>query len=270
VDFTNRIAGARPFEALGPPGSAESTTEVQELERSFASLWDRLREAALREREFAANASHELRTPLTRMRLQAERARASAGPAGGCALDDLVAEVDRMVRIADSLLVMSRDVTAGIPAAETVNLADLVAGTCRRVFPGTNEPDLTAPDEALVRADEALLGIAIENLLDNARKFTPRGGLVKLMVWEAAGRVRLAVTSRGSRIAPGDVEQLFERFYRAPDARATQEGHGLGLPLARHIARLHGGDVRFAASADADARFELDLPAWRPSAQGRG
>lgn len=265
VDFKDRMAAARPFEALPSAGPAESTTEVRDLERSFAVLWERLGEALRREREFAANASHELRTPLTRMRLQAERARPSAGAAAEGPLDELLAEVDRMVRLVDSLLVLSRDVAAGIPLAETVNLADLVAATSCRVFAGTKAPELRAPDEALVRGDEALLGIAVENLLGNARKFAAPDQAVRLAVWEEAGRVGLAVTSPGSRIAEGEAERLFDRFYRSPEARVSREGYGLGLPLARHIARLHGGDVRSLASAGADARFELQLPAWTPT-----
>ena len=75
--------------------------------------------------------------------------------------------------------------------------------------------------------------------------------------------MRVTVTSPGARIAGDLGERLFERFYRGPEARASHAGHGLGLPLARHVARLHGGDVRPLSAPDEDARFELTLPAWR-------
>ncbi|OLC53975.1 MAG: hypothetical protein AUH92_04870 [Acidobacteria bacterium 13_1_40CM_4_69_4] len=273
LDFRDRIGAARPFDLLPPAAAPPRVLEVAELEASFRGLWERLREAVSRELEFAANASHELRTPLTRIRLHAERARAALGaPAGAGAaasqeLRDLVEEIDRLVRLIDSLLVLSRDTAAGIPAGEVVNISDLVAAASRRVFAGATLPEIDGPDEAVVRGDEALLGIAVENLLDNARKFSLPGRPPRVVVSGDRASVRLTVTSPGARI-PGDlVERLFERFYRGPEARASRAGHGLGLPLARHVARLHGGDVRSVSEPGEDARFELALPAWRPLAR---
>jgi len=266
LDFRDRIRAARPFEPL-PPAAPSEVLEVVELEASFWRLWERLQETVSRELEFAANASHELRTPLTRIRLHAERARAALGAAPGTApsqeLRGLVEEIDRLVRLVDSLLVLSRDTAAGIPAGEVVNVSDLVTAASRRVFAGAPPPEIDEPDEALVRGDEALLGIAVENLLDNARKFSLPGRPPRVAVSEDGASVRVTVTSPGARIPPDLVERLFERFYRGPEARASHAGHGLGLPLARHVARLHGGDVRTVSQSAEDARFELALPAWR-------
>ena len=270
VDFRDRIRAARPFDLL-PPQERVEMIEVGELEASFRGLWERLREAVSRETEFAANASHELRTPLTRIRLHAERARAALGTPAGAApsqeLSDVLEEVDRLVRLVDSLLVLSRETAEGIPAGEVVNISDLVAAASRRVFTGAPQPEIDQPDEALVRGDEALLGIAIENLLDNARKFSLPGRPPRVAVSGDGASVRVIVTSPGARISRGLHERLFERFYRGPEARASHPGHGLGLPLARHVARLHGGDLRAASEPAEDARFELALPAWRSLAQ---
>jgi signal transduction histidine kinase len=267
VDFRNRIAAARPFETL-PQAPSPGVLEVAELESSFGVLWNRLGEAVARETEFAANAAHELRTPLTRMRLRAERARSGAAGTAARELDDLIAEIDRMVRLVDSLLVLSREAAAGIPSGEAVNVSDVVTATARRVFADAEPgPRVEAPDEALVRGDEALLGIAVENLLDNARKFSLSGRPPGVEVRADGAVVRLSVTSPGARIPRDEAERLFERFYRGPEARVSFEGHGLGLPLARHVARLHGGDVRCESGPDEDARFELWLPAWRPLAE---
>jgi len=262
LEFRDRIAAARPLGDL-PPAAPSGTLEVAELERSFRGLWERLRETVARELEFAANASHELRTPLTRIRLHAEQVRAALGAAPPGDLRDLVEETDRLARLVDSLLVLSRDTAVGIPDGEVVNISDLVAAGSRRVFAGAPLPDIDAPDEALVRGDEALLGIAVENLLDNARKFSLPGRPPRIQVSEDTTTVRLTIASPGARI-PGDlVGRLFERFYRGVEARASHAGHGLGLPLARHIARLHGGDVRCVSGPEEDARFDLELPAWR-------
>ncbi len=178
-------------------------------------------------------------------------------------LSELVEETERLARLVDSLLVLSRDTAAGIPDGEVVNISDLVTTGWRRVFAGAPLPEIDAPDEALVRGDEALLGIAVENLLDNARKFSLPGRPPRIHVSEDATTVRLTITSPGARIPADRAGRLFERFYRGEEARASHPGHGLGLPLARHIARLHGGDVRCVSGPGEDARFDLDLPAWR-------
>ena len=118
-----------------------------------------------------------------------------------------------------------------------------------------------------MRGDEALLGIALENLLDNARKFSLPGSPPRIQVTEDATTVHLAIASPGARIPEDLVGRLFERFYRGELARASHPGHGLGLPLARHIARLHGGDLRCVSGPEEDARFDLTLPAWRALAR---
>jgi len=262
LEFRDRIAAARPFDPL-PQGPPPDVLEVAQLEASFRGLWERLRQAMTREVEFAANAAHELRTPLTRIRLHAERACAEAG-AASAELRDLTEEIDRVVRLVDSLLVLARDAASGIPAGEAVNVSDVAAVAARRVFAGTAPPLIEAPDESLVRGDEALLGIAVENLLDNARKFSQPGRAPRVVVNGDGASVRLTVTSPGTRIPRGEAEHLFERFYRGPEARVAFAGHGLGLPLARHIARLHGGDVRCVSGPDEEACFELTLPGWHP------
>jgi two-component system OmpR family sensor kinase len=263
LDFRGRLAAARPFDAL-PPAPPPAVVEVAEIEASFRGLWESLREAMRREAEFAANAAHELRTPLTRIRLGAERARSAAGPGARRDLDALIEEIDRVVRLVDSLLILARETAPGPPEGETINLSDLLAATARRVFAGATPPRIDAPDEALVRGDEALLGVAIENLLDNARKFSAGGGPPHVALNED-GKVRLTVTSPRARVPRAQAERLFERFYRGAEARASFAGHGLGLPLARHVARLHGGDVLCVSAPDEDACFELWLPAWRPA-----
>ena len=268
ADFKGRIAAARPFEPLPKGGIPGAPAEVRALDEAFHGLWDGLRLAMAREVEFAANASHELRTPLTRIRLHAERALQDAGPVARGEISHLIEEVDRMVRLADSLLVMARDVSAGMPRAEVVNLADTVRAVGVRVL-GERRADLDAlPDEALTRGDEELLGIAVENLFDNASKFASPERPVSLRLEEDGGRIRFVITSPGARIAESERVRLFDRFYRAPEARAARPGHGLGLPLARHIARLHGGDVACVSQPDQDACFELVIPGVAAAADG--
>jgi len=261
ADFRSRVLAAHPDGAFPSTGRRDLPAEVADLDDAFRQLWDRLGAALARESEFAANASHELRSPLTRLRLRLERA-SNAGPkAVGSDLADARQEVDRMVRLVDSLLILARDVSAGV-SGEALNLADVVRAVARRVLANPEDAAITAPDEAMVRGDEDLLAIAAENLLDNALKFRRRSEPVRVNVDHGAKGVTLTVTSPGARIASSDRERVFDRFYRAAEARSATHGHGLGLPLCRHIARLHGGEARCVSGDDEDARFVLELPAW--------
>ncbi len=170
-----------------------------------------------------------------------------------------------MSRLVDALLVMARSVESPMNGTETVNLADLLREEAN-ALPREDgcRPEVAAPDEALVRGEEQLLRIAVINLLDNARKFGRPGAPPVAAVEAGEGFVNLRVTTPGSRICATDGARLFDRFYRGPEARAEQPGHGLGLSLARHIARMHGGDVTLVSWENEDACFLLALPAWRP------
>lgn len=262
VELQRRILALRPLEPPPERGIAGAPDEVAELEGAFRTLWSGLSQALAREAEFVANASHELRTPLTRIRFQAERARADAGPVALAALAEQAREVDRTVRLVESLLALARDVSAGVPGAEAVNLADALRAIVARALPAGRVLVEELPDEALVRGDEELLGVAVENLLDNAAKFSSPERPVRVRLAEGDGRVRLAVSSPGACIGLEERKRIFERFYRGPEARVAPRGHGLGLALARHVARLHRGELRCVSGPDEDAAFELELPGW--------
>ena len=262
--FRDRFVAAGPGDAIAP-GRADDPLEVRELDSAFRAQWQRVRESFDREHEFAANAAHELRTPLTRLRLLAERA-IEAGPEGEAlnALHQQVGEISRLSRLVDALLVLARSDETRTRGPDTVNLADLVRDAARALpFHPQTTPRLEAPDEALVRGDEDLLRIAVSNLLDNARKFGRLERSSSARVDANESRVTLRVTTPGARITAAERERLFDRFYRGPEARPDQPGHGLGLSLARHIARLHGGDVVLASGPEDDPCFVLDLPTWR-------
>lgn len=259
VAFTRQIAAVDQLESPPFLGAKNAPVEVRDLEESFRELFARLSRSLRREIEFAANASHELRTPLTRMRLHAERALQDAGPAASAEIRSQIAELDQMVRLVDSLLVLARDVESGLPIGEPVNLADVARECHRRSGISAGHRDLSAPDEAMVRGDEELLSIAIENLVDNARKYSP-AGYSATMCSEPGGEVEFTIVSEGVVTDEGVDERLFERFFREESARARHPGHGLGLSLARHIARLHGGDLRYEIRQPSGLAFVLTLP----------
>jgi signal transduction histidine kinase len=264
--FRDRVVSTTPDEPP-PPGGPDDPLEVREIDVAFRAQWQRIRDSLDRERDFAPNAAHELRTPLTRLRLLAERAR-EGGPEGTAAAERQIEEIARMSRMVDALLVMARSDESRVAGTEAVNLSDLLRDAANTLcFEDANRPRVTAPDEALVRGEEDLLRIAVINLLDNARKFGRSDQPPVAEVGAGEARVGVRITTPGTRIGPADRARLFDRFYRGPEARAGQPGYGLGLSLARHIARMHGGDVTLVSADDQDACFLLDLPAWR---QGEG
>jgi signal transduction histidine kinase len=269
IDLQARIGSVRALEPLPPSLERDAPAEVADLEDAFRALWTRLEGTVRRERDFAANASHELRLPLARIRLLAERARTGSSPDGQAALDAQVEEVDRLVRVVESLLVLARDTAAGIPRGEAVNLADVARRVSVRVL-GASTGECRFPDEAVVRGDEDLIEIAVQNLIENARKFGVGPEPVRALISDQGGPVRLEVTTPGAHIPAAQCERLFDRFYRAPEVRAQSNGHGLGLALARHVARLHGGDVQCVSTEAEDARFALQLPAWTADPPLRG
>src|SRR5262245_51580016 len=262
LDLQTRIHGLRTLEPLPAPSIDDMPLEVREVEDAFRGLWTRLDGMLSRELEFAANASHELRMPLTRIRLNAERALADAGPLGRSALVAQLEEVDRLTRLLDSLLVLARDTSTGVPGGETVNLADVGRRVTARSLRDARQADCAFPDEALLRGDELLIEIAVENLIDNAREFAVSGEPVRMQITDTGAGLSLLVTTPGARVAERDRDRVFDRFRRGAETRPRATGHGLGLALARDIARLHGGDVRCVSMETEDARFALELPPW--------
>ncbi|MGH7741551.1 MAG: sensor histidine kinase, partial [Candidatus Eiseniibacteriota bacterium] len=119
---------------------------------------------------------------------------------------------------------------------------------------------LSTPDEVLVSGHAALLASAVRNLIDNALKFTSLGDRVEIAISLADGQAVLTVDDQGAGIRDDERERIFDPFYRGAEARAGMAGFGLGLPILRRVARVHGGDVEVSRSALGGARFALRLP----------
>jgi signal transduction histidine kinase len=202
------------------------------------------------ERRFLADASHELRTPLTALRGNVEHlARHGATPD---LIADLQADADRLARLADDLLAVSREETAPPPDAE-VRLDEVA-----RRFAAA-DVDVRA-EPAVVLAEEGALERAVSNLVENARRHGPAGGRIAVTVEPAGDRVRLSVADEGA--GPADAEQAFERFWRGP---SDAPGSGLGLAIVKATAERHGGRATVEGS-----RFTIDLPALRKPSENGG
>jgi signal transduction histidine kinase len=145
---------------------------------------------------------------------------------------------------------------------ETVALADLVDELAEFYAPVCEEKELALEvdaEDVKVSADRGLLVRAVSNLLENAIRETPRLGRLRVAVLSRDGEVEVRVSDSGRGVPEADRERIFERFVQL-DAARTGSSAGLGLPLARMIARLHGGDLRAGRSRLGGARFTLSIP----------
>ena len=208
--------------------------EVGRLATTLNAMLESLESARVAERRFVADASHELRTPLTALRGNVEHlARHGATPA---LVADLQADAERLARLADDLLALSREEAAAAPG-EDVRLDELAQEAAA--------PDVdVATVPVVVRGDGAALGRALTNLVDNARRHGR--GRITVTVAESNGFATLSVEDEGDGIAPADRERVFERF--------AGRGSGLGLAIVRATAERHGG----RAFADG-ARVTIEL-----------
>jgi len=227
-----------------------------------------VREAFDRQRAFIADASHELKTPLTLIRVDTEVLQGNLqDPDDRELADEVLAETDRMGRILSDLLTMARlDAGALEVAHKPFDLSNLIEEETERFkVRATREGvrlEVRAPDELLATGDPARTGQILAALLDNALRFTPSGGSVEVRASRQDGAIEATVTDTGPGIPPEHLARIFDRFYRAESARTREGGGtGIGLAIARGLARAQDGDLEAMNAKDGGAVFRLKLPA---------
>lgn len=213
--------------------------ELLPLIDSMNGLLRRMRNAFDSQRRFVADAAHELRTPITAVKLQIENLRGNVGPTAAGELQELEAGVERLHRIVRQLLQLARqEAMPEESCAESVDIGAVAKDSVQSLVPlaETRAIDLGLGEVQPVtaRLDAGQLRIVLDNLLDNAVRYTPAGGRVDVSVCEAEGMIVIEVSDTGPGIPAADLERVFSRFYRV---RATDaEGSGLGLAIARAAA----------------------------------
>ncbi|HLJ46619.1 MAG TPA: ATP-binding protein [Bryobacteraceae bacterium] len=227
---------------------------------------ERLNNSVERLTQFTADASHELRSPIALIRTTAEIALRQNRSAESYreALEQIRDESERTTHLVEDLLALARaDAGATKLQLVPVDLSALVADTCeqqRRQVAAKDlrfETELPA-DNVLVHGNDPAIRRLIQVLLDNAVKYTPPGGLVRVSVASKADRVELSVRDTGIGIAEEDLPKVFDRFYRADKARSRDEGgSGLGLSIAQWIARCHGAEIQAESSAGVGSVFRI-------------
>lgn len=258
LDSAARDIATRTASSLVPIPTADVPAEITPLVASINGLMARLALAFSAERRFLSDAAHELRTPVTALRLQLQLLkRSSTDDARSESMAELEAGIDRSQRVIEQLLHLARFEPGGEPARrEPVDLLGLARSVVASmaVKADARGVDLGARGEAglIVEGDAAQLTVLLDNLVENALRYTPSGGAVDVVAAMLGNRPSLRVVDDGPGIAEAERARVFDRFYRSPEASALAGdagGTGLGLSIVRAIADLHGADVSLHAPA---------------------
>ncbi|MGH3071825.1 MAG: ATP-binding protein [Gaiellaceae bacterium] len=243
---------------LDARAEVEGAREQQEVAIAFNEMTERLGQVLEAQREFVGNASHQLRTPLTGLRLRLEAAGLKSGDAAvRHELEIAEEEVERLTRLLNSLLTLAREgdrPTLQAPAS----LRGSAEAAYRRWLPRAEASGhtlaLEGDGDALVRAGEEDVAIALDNLIENALVYAPAGTTVTVE-WDEQGR--LAVIDEGPGVPPGEERHVFERFRRG---RTDRPGSGLGLAIVDTLARRWGGSASIRTRDGGGTQAEVVLP----------
>lgn len=262
-------ARTMPFDdgRLPSPGTGD---ELEAFAGSFNGLLDRLHVALERQRQFTGQASHQLRTPLAALiaAIEVARRRPRTVEEHERVLDRLRDDSVRLWRVVEALLFLARaDAEAALPDLEPLDLAAWVSDHLESwsARDGGRAADLhferVGDDAPWTRAHPPLLGQLLDNLLENAAKYSEPGTPITVRVGSVADAVLLEVEDAGCGIPPDDLPRVFEPFYRSESARRLgRAGVGLGLAVAQRIATTHGGTLTAESDAGRGTRFRVRLP----------
>ena len=259
VKTTGRMAAGD----LQARAAVERQDEIGLLAYSFNHMADQVEQTMLALKQFVADAAHEIHTPLTALRTNLELARLSTDP--DPFINNALDQSSRIEKFSSDLLLLSR-LESGLDDSERkpFRLDDLLRELSEPFAAQAEqagldfELDLDRTGPVQVHGDQARLSQAVGNLLDNAIKFTPSGGRVRLDLAQQEGQIRLEVADSGIGIPAEDHSLLFQRFHRGRNA-AAYPGSGLGLAISQAIVRQHGGEIQ-VQSQDSGTVFTLILP----------
>jgi signal transduction histidine kinase len=243
-DTAGRLGGGD----LDARASTQGPAELAALGVSFNRMADALASSLRAQRDFVANASHQLRTPLTGIKLRLEAIRAEGGAAGENAAK-AEEELDRLEALVDDLLALAGAATA-LPSGVTVDLSTVVEEAVERWRAPASEAEKTVTagrrEQALVFAAPGDLAHVVDNLIENALRYTPPGVEVVVESEAANGRATLVVADDGPGIPEEDRARVFERFYRGSNGQRLGPGTGLGLAIVAELVHRWGGEVTLA------------------------
>ena len=244
-------------------------TEFAELAAAFNGMSEKLETLDRSRNLFVSNASHELKTPLSTMKILIETILYQDPIDPGMArefLSDVNKEIDRLNRIVSDLLTLVNIDSGGMKLSiSAIDLHELLLEQVKRLAPLARENGIElecSAKEALEAPGDAVkLQQVIYNVIDNAIKYTPRGGFVQASLVRSGKRAIIRVTDTGIGIPAADLPHVFDRFYRVDKARSRATGGtGLGLSIVKQIVMLHGGTITATSEEGKGSTFTIDLP----------
>ncbi|MFZ2948185.1 MAG: ATP-binding protein, partial [Desulfuromonadaceae bacterium] len=222
-------------------------------------------------RDFVANVSHELRTPVTVIKGYAETLLdgiLTSDPARAVRFVEIISShSERLTNLINDILTLSSLETKEAQVdLNPIDVSETITKTCRLLQERALQKNIAIVNETAgaavprVMADQGRLEQVVVNLLENAIKYTPEGGTVRLNTEDSGAFVRVSVADTGIGIPFKDLPRIFERFYRVDEARTREQGGtGLGLAIVKHIVQLHGGDVSVASEPGRGSIFSFTL-----------
>jgi signal transduction histidine kinase len=244
-----------------------SRDEVGQLADAFNTMSAELQQLEQLRRDLVANVSHELKTPITALRAHLENLLDGVEKPDPATLQVMLAQSERLGRLVEQLLDLSRLESGDVPLErDAVELAPLVTQVLSEIEVARSDRGVTIasdlpPDLPSVHADRERIHQVLFNLLDNAVRFTPRGGRVEVKASQVDGHCEIRVVDTGVGVPPEHLPRLFERFYRANPARSRDDGGtGIGLAIARSVVEAHGGHISAESEQGKGSTFTFDLP----------
>ena len=256
---------SKPIEQLALD-SEQNRAQRRRAEAALISTSEKLE----RSTRYSADASHQLKSPLTVLRagLEALLTREDFSAETYEELSTLLHHTHRLSGVIEDLLLLSRMDAGRLQIdSEPVNLSELVEEWLDDLAALPDSPDVKIekqiPPDLFIAGEKRYTSLIVQNLLENARKYNRKGGGIRVKAKLQDEQVQLRIGNTGQPIARAAQEHIFQRFRRA-SVDGTVAGHGLGLNLARELARLHGGDLKLVRSENDWTEFELRLPAAQP------
>ena len=254
----------------------DSRDEVGQLAVAFNRMSSELESLERLRRDLVANVSHELKTPISALRAHLENLLDGVEHPDPETLQIMLAQSERLGRLVDELLELSRLESGDVPLErERVALAPLVAQVVSEIEVARSDrrvrlDDAVPQDLPPVFADRERVHQVLFNLLDNAVRFTPTGGLVTVTASAHNGSIDVAVADTGPGIAAEHLPRVFERFYRVDASRSRDDGGtGIGLAIARSVVEAHGGRIWAESEPGKGSTFTFELPVAPATQTGR-
>jgi heavy metal sensor kinase len=240
--------------------------EIDQLALTFNQMLDRIQRLLAEIKEMSDNVAHDLRSPIARIRGAAEITFTSGKTLNEyeAMAANTVEECDRLLEMINTMLMISKTESGVYQSPfQDVNLTAIVRQACELFEPMAEDKKVAlgcdAPDGIHLIGDTPMIQRMFSNLVDNAIKYTPSGGTVNIALSEMRSQIVITVKDTGMGISQQDLPRIFERFYRCDQSR-SQTGIGLGLSLARAIARSHGGYIHVLSALDRGSTFSVTLP----------